>query len=226
MKILAHRGLTHRKRENTLEAFAEAAAAGVDGIETDVRLTADGVLVLHHDRFVRDGRPLAALAASDLDQALAPLRAPRVAEALEAFPDLLWNLEIKALAALPPLLALLVRSPPRGEVVLTSFDHAGLLEATTKGSLRRGALIAHRPEGAIARAVLDAGRPPSSFEIVVWSFETLDPWHMEGLAARGIKNWVYGPQTLEEHRSLAKLPLEAVITDHPDRARCLRTITP
>lgn len=225
MKILAHRGVTRRHRENTLEAFADAVALGVDGIETDVRLTADGVLVLHHDRILRDGRPLAALKARDLDQALAPLRPPRVEEALEAFPDLLWNLEIKAVAAIPPLLALLARSPPRAEVVLTSFDHAGLLEATTKGRPRRGALIAHRPEDPFEARLLEASRPPSLFDIVVWAFETLDPWHMECLAACGIKNWVYGAQTLEEHRSLAELPLEAVITDHPDRAHCLRRAT-
>ena len=225
MKILAHRGVARRHRENTLEAFADAVALGVDGIETDVRLTADGALVLYHDRILPDGRPLAALKARDLDQALAPLRPPRVEEALEAFPDLLWNLEIKAVAAIPPLLALLERCRAPREVVLTSFDHAALLEATTKGRPRRGAVIAHRPENPFAESLLEASRPPDAFDIVVWAFETLDGGHMQCLAACGIKNWVYGAETLEEHRSLAELPLEAVITDHPERAASLRDLT-
>ncbi len=35
--------------ENTLDAFAEARRLGADGVELDVRLTADGALAVHHD---------------------------------------------------------------------------------------------------------------------------------------------------------------------------------
>ncbi|HVL32774.1 MAG TPA: glycerophosphodiester phosphodiesterase [Actinomycetota bacterium] len=49
MLLIAHRGLSARAPENTLEAFSRALDAGCDGIETDVRLTADGGLVLLHD---------------------------------------------------------------------------------------------------------------------------------------------------------------------------------
>ncbi len=45
----AHRGDSVHHRENTLGAFRAAVAAGADGIETDVRLTTDGVPVLLHD---------------------------------------------------------------------------------------------------------------------------------------------------------------------------------
>jgi glycerophosphoryl diester phosphodiesterase len=48
--ILAHRGLpgTHRP-ENSLAAVAAAFDSGADGVEVDLRLTADGVLALSHD---------------------------------------------------------------------------------------------------------------------------------------------------------------------------------
>jgi len=50
-KIISHRG-EHDNRdvfENTLQAFANASAAGVWGIECDIRWTADGVPVVCHD---------------------------------------------------------------------------------------------------------------------------------------------------------------------------------
>ena len=47
--VLGHRGAAARVAENTLASFQAALEAGADGIETDVRLTADGVAVLVHD---------------------------------------------------------------------------------------------------------------------------------------------------------------------------------
>lgn len=49
MKIFGHRGYALRYPENTLVSFQAAVDAGADGIETDVHLTRDGVLVLTHD---------------------------------------------------------------------------------------------------------------------------------------------------------------------------------
>ncbi|HZL27763.1 MAG TPA: glycerophosphodiester phosphodiesterase, partial [Acidobacteriaceae bacterium] len=47
--IGAHRGATASAPENTMAAFAAAIALRADFIETDIRRTADRVLVLHHD---------------------------------------------------------------------------------------------------------------------------------------------------------------------------------
>ncbi len=52
VKIYAHRGFTGRYPENTMLAFRKAAELGVDGIETDVQMTKDGVLCLIHDETV------------------------------------------------------------------------------------------------------------------------------------------------------------------------------
>jgi len=68
--VLAHRGSRLRAPENTLEAFALALQEGADGIELDVRRTADGVPVVLHDPTLErttDGRgPLAAMRFADL----------------------------------------------------------------------------------------------------------------------------------------------------------------
>ncbi len=49
MKLCAHRGLSHACPENTLPAFGAAVALGVDEIEFDLWLSADGVPVVCHD---------------------------------------------------------------------------------------------------------------------------------------------------------------------------------
>jgi len=90
-RVLAHRGASLQERENTLAAFRLAAVIGADGVELDVRPTADGVLIVHHDARLADpdGREIAALAAADL-----PGYVPTLAAAIEATAGLV-NIEIK-----------------------------------------------------------------------------------------------------------------------------------
>ena len=53
MKVVAHRGASHEFAEHTLGAYLAAIETGADGLECDVRLTADGHLVCVHDRDLR-----------------------------------------------------------------------------------------------------------------------------------------------------------------------------
>lgn len=50
--VAAHRGWSGKYPENTMEAIRAAVELGVDQIETDIRVTKDGELVLHHDYMV------------------------------------------------------------------------------------------------------------------------------------------------------------------------------
>lgn len=60
MLIIAHRGYSAAYPDNTRTAFAKALAVGVDYIETDLRLSRDGVIVCHHDAALSvDGTVLA-----------------------------------------------------------------------------------------------------------------------------------------------------------------------
>jgi glycerophosphoryl diester phosphodiesterase len=47
--VIGHRGNRAYAPENTIESFAQAVALGADAIEFDVRLSADGIPVVHHD---------------------------------------------------------------------------------------------------------------------------------------------------------------------------------
>lgn len=53
MSVAAHRGDSYNCYENTMEAFQAAVSVGADMIETDVRMTKDGFLVLHHDNIFK-----------------------------------------------------------------------------------------------------------------------------------------------------------------------------
>ncbi len=88
-QVYAHRGLHTALRENTVAAFRAAVAMGVDGVELDVRETADGVLVVHHDP-VADSHVIATSPASSL-----PDYVPSLDEALEACQGVHVNVEIK-----------------------------------------------------------------------------------------------------------------------------------
>ena len=48
-ELIAHRGASRERPENTLAAFRRALELGADGVELDVHRTTDGVLVVHHD---------------------------------------------------------------------------------------------------------------------------------------------------------------------------------
>jgi glycerophosphoryl diester phosphodiesterase len=51
-RVFAHRGGSALAPENTMAAFEAGLAAGADGLELDVRLSRDGVVVVHHDKFL------------------------------------------------------------------------------------------------------------------------------------------------------------------------------
>ena len=89
-RIIAHRGASRAEPENTLAAFRRAGEMGADGVELDVRRTADDRLVVHHDATLPDGRVIRTVAAADL-----PDSVPTLAAALDACADMFVNVEIK-----------------------------------------------------------------------------------------------------------------------------------
>jgi glycerophosphoryl diester phosphodiesterase len=88
--VIAHRGSTRHHLANTLAAFAEARELGADGVELDVRLGADGSLVVIHDPTLEGGLPVSEATARDL-----PAGVPLLGEALRACGEMLVNVELK-----------------------------------------------------------------------------------------------------------------------------------
>jgi glycerophosphoryl diester phosphodiesterase len=90
VQVIAHRGASRAEPENTIAAFRRAAALGAQAAELDVRRTADGVLVVHHNPDLADGRLICATDAADLPPSVAELGA-----ALDACAGMWVNVEIK-----------------------------------------------------------------------------------------------------------------------------------
>ncbi|WEO79184.1 glycerophosphodiester phosphodiesterase family protein [Cryobacterium sp. SO2] len=126
-RILAHRGLSLEAPENTLLAFLAALAAGATHLETDVHATSDGVAVISHDPTLPGtGAPvnrmtMAQLGRIDLGwgQSYCSL-----AEALAAFPEARFNIDVKSADAVLPT-ARAIRTAAAGRrVLLTSFSES------------------------------------------------------------------------------------------------------
>ena len=91
--VLGHRGASAHAADNSIEAFELALAHGADGVELDVRFTADEVVVLHHDADVGEMGPLVYHDFETIRRTHPEL--PTLDEALEALGDLIVNVEIK-----------------------------------------------------------------------------------------------------------------------------------
>lgn len=89
-QIIAHRGASVAEPENTLAAFRRAVEMGADGIELDVRRTADDRLVVHHDPWLTDRRVIRHTRADDLPDHVSELHV-----ALDACAGAFVNIEIK-----------------------------------------------------------------------------------------------------------------------------------
>lgn len=212
MLLLAHRGHHQRYPENTIAAFEAAIACGVDGIETDVRLSADGLPILFHDATLADGALVAGFTREALSRAVG-YPVPTLEEALDLGATLLWNLEVKVSAALPAVIALVGRT--RAKVLVTSFHHELAVEAAQRLRVDSGLLLDKRP--ADLEELLARYRRFPTLRTLVWHFPLLDEVLLINARGAGWRQFAYGAESPAEHRRCAELGLDGLITDHPDR---------
>jgi glycerophosphoryl diester phosphodiesterase len=89
--VIAHRGASAVRRENTVEAFVEARRLGADMVELDVRRTRDGELVIHHDASLPGLGPIVELRRETL-----PPWVPTLDQAIDACAGMVVNIEVKS----------------------------------------------------------------------------------------------------------------------------------
>lgn len=153
----AHRGGTETAPENSLAAFASAVELGFEYLETDVHLTADGVVVAAHDehldRVTDSSGAIAEMPWREVSRAriggTEPV--PTFEELLEAFPGVRFNVDPKSDAVVDPLVDLLVRHDALGRVCIGAFsqrrlervrEHLGPAVCTSAGPREITALMA------------------------------------------------------------------------------------
>ena len=93
--VFAHRGGSGLAPENTMAAFECGAAAGADGLELDVHLSRDGVVVVNHDRTLDRTTTLRGEVAARTADELAQAGVPALVEVLRRHRDLRVIIELK-----------------------------------------------------------------------------------------------------------------------------------
>lgn len=210
--VIGHRGASGRFPENTVAAFRAARSLGADWVELDVRRTADGVLAVHHDDRLPDGRAIADVLAGDL-----PADVPDLVAALVASAGLGVNVEVKPHddVRVADEVVDVVRAWG-GEVLLSSFQPE-LLDRVREiaDDVPTALLLYIDPAGAIdacARAGHRALHP--------WD-PTVDAVLVERCHAAGLAVNVWTVDDPDRMRELAAIGVDGIVTNVPDVARAV-----
>ncbi|MET9966927.1 glycerophosphodiester phosphodiesterase [Streptomyces sp. NPDC006356] len=227
----AHRGGAADGLENTVLQFRRAVELGYRYIETDVHTTRDGKLVAFHDSTldrVTDGAGrIADLPWDDVRHARVGGKepVPLFEELLETFPEVRWNVDLKAEPALHPFLDLIDRTNAWDRVCVGSFSEARVIRAQRLAGPRlatsygtRGVLnLRLRSWGvpaALRRSAVAAQVPEAQSGIQVVDHRFVRAAHARGLQ---VHVWtINDPQVM--HR-LLDLGVDGIMTDHIDTLR-------
>ena len=237
---LAHRGSRLLWPQNTLVAFQGAADLGYRYVETDLHVTADGVVVVFHDDrlealtdgtgFVwdHDWRQLATLdAAHHFDPANDhPLRGtgvgvPRFADVVAAFPDLCWNLDLKQRGIEQAVADEIARLGVEDRVLIGSF-HGDRIRRFRRITAGRVATSAGPREVTRAVSAAAAGRAPRGAADAYQVPERAGPMRVVGKrfvaaahrAGKQVHVWTVN-EAAAMHR-LLDLGVDGIVTDRPD----------
>lgn len=139
--IYAHRGASEYYPENTLSSFAAGVDMGADGIETDVQISKDGVLMIYHDDTMEEKT---GFKGSICDYTYEELREARVKnekygreDCLMTFEDFLkyfaWRdlafaIELKVTGIAAPVIDMMRKYNVLEKSIITSFQYEALKE--------------------------------------------------------------------------------------------------
>jgi glycerophosphoryl diester phosphodiesterase len=218
--------------ENTLAAFRRAVDEGFAYLELDVHASADGVAHVHHDarldRTTDGSGALAARTSAELAGVLVRGREPipRLDEVLAALPDTRITIELKATAAVAPMLAAVEAADAWHRVCVGGFDQSWLTAARDAGGQRLCTSMAQRDVLALrSKAWLrgvevlplrgDLAQVPVRFgPLTVVDRRFLDTAHAAG---REVHVWtVDDPAEMDR---LLDLGVDGLLSDRPDLLR-------
>ncbi|MFF1359269.1 glycerophosphodiester phosphodiesterase [Streptomyces sp. NPDC058297] len=227
----AHRGGTADGLENTMAAFRRSVDLGYRYIETDVHATADGTLVAFHDTTldrVTDGAGrIADLPWSDVRHARVAGRepVPLFEELLETFPDVRWNVDVKAERALLPLLDLIGRTDAWDRVCVGSFSEARVARAQSLAGPRLATSYGTR--GVLGLRLRSLGLPaalrPSAVcaqvPVAQSGIRVVDRRFVRAAHARGLQVHVWTVNDRAQMGELLDLGVDGIMTDHIETLR-------
>jgi glycerophosphoryl diester phosphodiesterase len=224
--VIAHRGASGERPENTLSAYALAVQQRADMIEIDLHCTRDGAIVIAHDERLPGLPHGGEIGESSLADVLGlragDARVPSLDEVLDAFGARIpFNLEVKCGAARP--------YTGIEALALSALAARGLGPTILFSSFDDGVLRRLRDAAPVARiGVLVSGRDPAHWlerceavgaEVVhFWKGLATEP-AVESAHAAGLAVYVYTVDDPREMRSLLDRGCDGLFTNFPARMR-------
>ena len=224
VEVIAHRGASAYAPEHTFAAYDLAVEQGADSLELDIRATADGELVVLHDRdllrtagVARAIDDLNAAELARLDPAARPLTLDAVLDRYAGMTGFLLELKDPLPAWEARVIAAVDRRRLRDRAVVASFDSA---------ALRR---LRHRAPWLTVAPLYDASPPHGARLAAVALFascigprhEDVDAALVAGAHAHGLSVRTWTADTPADIERLVALGVDGVITNVPDRARAV-----
>jgi glycerophosphoryl diester phosphodiesterase len=216
-----------------MPAFQACVDMGYRYLETDVRVTADGVLVVFHDPTLervtdRTGR-VESLPWAEVLAARIGGREPilRLEDLLGAWPDVRFNLDIKAAGVLAPLVRTVRRLTITDRICLGSFSDARI--AAARRLFGPSVCTALGPRG-VAALRLSSYSPRAAGLLGIQAGVAQVPLQLCGRAlvderflaaahARDLQVHVWTVDTEEETTAMLDLGVDGVMTDRPAMLR-------
>jgi glycerophosphoryl diester phosphodiesterase len=223
--VFAHRGGGKIAPENTIAAFDRGLAAGADGLELDVRLSRDGVVVVHHDplldRTTRASGPIGQRTAAEL----AELDVPTLRDVLARYPRTRMIIELKESSArlARGVVQDVRRAGAEGYVCLGSFSGAALRAARAAAPELATSAGRFEVRMALYRSWirLPAGRTPyQAFQVPETSGSTrvVSPTFIALAHRAGLAVQVWTVDAPDDIRRLLDWGVDGIISDRPDVA--------
>ncbi|MFH1223012.1 MAG: glycerophosphodiester phosphodiesterase [Pseudomonadota bacterium] len=215
MLVIAHRGASGYKPENTIEAFEAAVEMGADFIEIDVQETADDKLVVWHDTRFKNGVRSTEISYAELKK-LASVRGidvPLFSQTLKVLNNRIKiNVEIKTMRIMELLLKE-IYSYDADKLLFSSFNHEFIRIIRRKTPhLKTAALIVSR--------LLDPLQVMASLDtdILIQHFQHVDRDYIEFLHNNNKKLYVWNIDNERDMRDFKKMEVDGIFTDYPDIA--------
>jgi glycerophosphoryl diester phosphodiesterase len=235
-RAFAHRGWHIGElagMENALGAFRRAVAEGYRYLETDVRATRDGVVVVQHDatldRTTDGSGVIERLDWAAVRTAKVAGREPvcRLADLFEEFPDTLLNIDVKADSAVEPVLDLLQCTDTWHRICLASFSEARL-ERMRKAAGPR--LLTSMGTASVVALRLRSAVPLLNFGPPIRGDLAQVPMHRYGMPVadrsllryahrHGLEVHVWTVDRVADMATLLDLGVDGLVTDRPDLLR-------
>jgi glycerophosphoryl diester phosphodiesterase len=153
--VYAHRGGAALRPENTIASFDHGLSLGADGLELDVRLSRDGIVVVHHDesldRTTSGSGSVSALTADELERVDAGHWFRPPGAGAEEFPFRGQGIGVPRLRevlsryqGIPLIIELKVNQPELARRAADEVRAAGAIDRVAFGSFGRRVLVAAR----------------------------------------------------------------------------------